>query len=437
MKTRRQLLRHWGTGLASLPLLTASGTWSVSAAARGLRASDPTRLILFPALNGVEDQYFWPQGGNLPLAVEPLADFADQMMFVRGLDTAGSFNHMAIRSMFTGAPIADYASADPGVKSVDQVIADHFGDTSPSSLRSLHLGAIPASSIEYYQLFGRSTFFFNPEPVDYDANPVTAFDKIFGSLGAPPPDDEEEVAGFEADVLALTRKEVERLRARVASSPAERQKLDTHLGALKLLAAPGGPNAPIGCEGSTLDSVEKLRPTLQGNEPGAYQFALYSDIMDAQIDTLARAVVCGMTRVATLQANSADGNVTVPVLGGRPHHDTSHASGADFAVLVQWYAGKMARLLKALDVPDPLDPGNTVLHNSCVLWLSECNPGHDSNDVPAFYAGTAGGRLKTGSLVDADGATNRHLLRTLCDVMGAPEGASAHFGGETLSEIKA
>ncbi len=341
---------------------------------------------------------------------------------------------MAIRSMFTGAPIADYSSPDPSVQSLDQVVAGHFQETGASFVNSLLLGAIPAASIEFYKLFGRSTFFFDPDPVDCDANPVTAFDKLFGSLDDPP---DAGAADFRSHVLDITQQELMELGGHLDPTSGERKKLGTHLEAVQRLASTGGPEVPTACGADLLESVEKLRPALQGDEAAAYRFALYSDIFDAQVDIMAKAVVCGMTRVATLQANSADGNVIVPVLGGRPHHDTSHASGADFAVLVRWYAGKMARLSRALDVPDPLDPGNTVLHNSCVIWLSECNPSHDANDVPAFYAGTAGVRLKTGSLVDVDGATNRHLLRTICDAIGVDPGASSHFGDLTLSEVKA
>ena len=62
----------------------------------------------------------------MSLVTEPLAPFQNQMTFVRGLSIAGSYNHFAIRSMFTGAPVGDYLSADPTVSSIDQVVANHF-----------------------------------------------------------------------------------------------------------------------------------------------------------------------------------------------------------------------------------------------------------------------------------------------------------------------
>ena len=66
---------------------------------------------------------------------------------------------------------------------------------------------------------------------------------------------------------------------------------------------------------------------LEGDEDAAYQQKYYSDIIDAQVDLMARTLVCGLTRVATLQCNSADGNAEVPVDGRTyGHHDISHGS---------------------------------------------------------------------------------------------------------------
>src|SRR5688572_11361000 len=160
MLTRRQLLSRTGATAAALGLGSFGGAGSAHA------AGPPTRLIVFPLLNGAEARFFWPNPGNLAamsMVTEPLKAFQRQLTFVKGIDVTGSFNHMAVRSMFTGAPIADYLSPDPTVKSVDQVMADHVAANAPTKLRSLHLGVIPADSIQLYQMYGRSTFFFAPK----------------------------------------------------------------------------------------------------------------------------------------------------------------------------------------------------------------------------------------------------------------------------------
>jgi hypothetical protein len=240
---------------------------------------------------------------------------------------------------------------------------------------------------------------------------------------------------WSADSLGIARAEIGELESRVARSPREAAKLRDPGAAVDGLLA-GGAAVPGSCDATPIASVELLRSQLAGNAAKAYDYALYERIMDAQIDILARAVTCGITRVATLQAGSADGNVIVPIDGGYPHHTTSHGDLLTFARVQQWYASKLARLLTALDVPDPLDDsGGTVLDNSCVVWLSECNPGHDSEDVPCFFVGGAAGALATGGTIDASGSTNKHLLRTICDAMGVPSSASAHFGTATIPAV--
>jgi hypothetical protein len=397
----------------------------------------PRRLILFPSMNGAAPEHFWPSAGNLAamsLITEPLAAYQSRMTFVRGLDIEGSYNHFAVRSMFTGAPINDYLAPDPTVKSLDQVVADTFEGAAPSAMRSLHLGAVPADSIELYQLYGRSTFFFAPTPVHYEANPVTAFDAIFGPLGG---GQSEPVADYRADALGIARAELGELQGKLARSPREAAKITDHGAAIDGISGGGAP-VPGTCDATPIASVEALRGQLQGNARGAYDYSLFGPIMDAQIDVLARAVVCGLTRVATLQAGSADGNVIVPVDGGYPHHTTSHGDPLTFARVQRWYAQKLARLVAQLDVPDPLDPaGGTVLDNSCIVWLSECQPSHSSDDVPAFFIGGAGGALRTGGLHDVQGATNKALLKTIARAMGVDDGQSAHFGGTVLSEVLA
>ena len=96
---------------------------------------------------------------------------------------------------------------------------------------------------------------------------------------------------------------------------------------------------------------------LQGNAKDAYKRDYFADLFDAQLDIMARALITRPPRVVTLQPGSADNNLIVPVGRGFPHHNTSHGNQATFSMVQNYYFTKMARLLDALDVPDPLDPG--------------------------------------------------------------------------------
>ena len=75
---------------------------------------------------------------------------------------------------------------------------------------------IPADSINYYQRDGRSTFFFAPKPVDYEANPVTAFDRVFGGAGRRRRPGRRWAADFTTDSLDVLDAEMGELGGRLA-----------------------------------------------------------------------------------------------------------------------------------------------------------------------------------------------------------------------------
>ena len=436
--SRRQWLRGaagFGALAATSPLVDPLGRTMAHAQQPG---GSPMRLVCWPMMNGAESGAFYPGGAatSLSMITEPLRKYASLVTFIKGVNISGSNNHYAVRSTYSGFPIADYSSPDPTVKSVDQLIADKIAATSPTAIKSLHLGVIPADSINYYQRAGRSTFFFAPRPVDYEANPVTAFDRVFGELppsNGPTPTSPD----FTRDSLEVLSGEMNELNTELGmGSPSESMKLATHreswsdlIPKPKPVAIPGAVMAP------PLASVEKLRPTLQGKPQDAYKREYFSDMFDAQIDTMARALVTGVTKVATMQAGSADNNLIVPVGPGYPHHIQSHGDQSIYNRLQQWYFGKLARFAAALDVPDPLDPGGkTVLQNTLIVIVAECLPvGHGSVGVPAMFLGTAGGKVKPG-LVNGNGITNKNIMATVCSIFGVEPG---HFGGTLVNEVRA
>ena len=425
--SRRRLLATAAGLAATAPFLSRRAFAQAGAA--------PLRLVLWPCMNGAESRHFFPSNlSALSTVTEPLRPWSSMMTFIKGVDVSGSNNHYAVRSIFSGARIPNYTSADPSAKSADQVIADHFEASAPSPLKSLHLGVIPADSINYYQRAGRSTFFFAPKPVDYEANPVTAFDRIFGGDGAKGP---VGVPDFMSSSLDILEAEMTEVGDRLQGSASELGKLQQHRAALQdLRPVAGGMKDPAASPmAEPIESVEKLRPLLEGKAKDAYKHQYFNDIFDAQVDIMARALTTGLTRVATLQAGSADGNAVVPVDRGYPHHNTSHGNQNIFSRLQQWYVSKMARLVKALDVPDPLDPtGKTVLYNTAIVYMAECLPvSHSSNDVPTFILGNAGGRLKTGMLLNAN-INNKVVMATIVNAFGA--GTVPQFGSQLLSEVR-
>jgi len=428
--SRRRLLQAAGLAAAAPAFLHGGGSVQAQAAA------SPLRLVCWPMMNGAEAQYFYPGGTDasaLSTVTQPLGKYGSLATFVRGLKIDGAENHFAVRATYSGGSVSSYDSPDPTLKSIDQLLADSIAAKAPTAQKSVHLGVIPADSIQYYKQ-GRNKFFYSPTPVDYEANPVTAYDRFFGGAAAMPP--KPMGADYTNDTFDIVDAEMGELDGRIVGATSEINKLQQHKDALKALRAAGSmPMMPAPIITGPLASVEKIRPQLQGKTGDAYKYSYFSDMFDAQVDNMARVLISGLSRVVTLQAGSADNDLIVPVDQGYPHHLTSHGDQATFSRVVNWYFGKMARFLAALDVADPLAPGTTVLDNTVVVIIAECLPyTHSSNGVPALLLGKLGGKIRTGGVIDAKGASNKTLMST---VLKAFDVDADHFGSTTITGVLA
>jgi hypothetical protein len=72
-----------------------------------------------------------------------------------------------------------------------------------------------------------------------------------------------------------------------------------------------------------------------------------------------------------------------------------------------WYGGKFAQLVKLLD-SIPEGDGVTLLDNTATMWLPELGDGeqHNNDDLPITIAGSMGGFLKTGEIIDVSPASS-------------------------------
>jgi hypothetical protein len=104
------------------------------------------------------------------------------------------------------------------------------------------------------------------------------------------------------------------------------------------------------------------------------------------------------------------------------HHTISHKTDAasidQLHRLNRWYGERFADLLRQLDA---VREGNgTLLDNTVVIWGNEAATGqHDASTAVFAMAGSCGGKLRTGRLVDATGYDWSQLLITVCHAMGA------------------
>ncbi|MGC4089819.1 MAG: DUF1552 domain-containing protein [Polyangiaceae bacterium] len=176
-----------------------------------------------------------------------------------------------------------------------------------------------------------------------------------------------------------------------------------------------------------------------------------------QMDILAMALACDLTRVASLQFSTATSQVTHTWLGSNQtmtHHDISHMGpssdwslgGTDpygvgaansYSMLAQlsaidkWYAQQVYYLANALN--QYTVGGKSLLDQTVICWSSEISLGaaHNHNNAPFVLVGGGGGKLKTGQVVrypmvfgpdmttkDYVDRNHNDLLTTLGQVMG-------------------
>jgi hypothetical protein len=147
--------------------------------------------------------------------------------------------------------------------------------------------------------------------------------------------------------------------------------------------------------------------------------------MRLMCDILALAFQTDKTRVATLLLCRDISGLFYPFLDVKlAHHLASHEDrGEAFMRINQFYMTQYAYLIDKLAAMP--EGESTVLDNSCLVFMSNMWSGsnHDSTKVPVLTAGTLGGTLETGRVLDYTlaGDENRKLCSfylSLMDRMG-------------------
>jgi len=147
--------------------------------------------------------------------------------------------------------------------------------------------------------------------------------------------------------------------------------------------------------------------------------------MRLMCDILALAFQTDKTRIATLLLCRDISGLFYPFLDVKlAHHLASHEDTGDaFMRINQFYVSQYKYLIDKLAAM-PEGEG-TVLDNSCLVFMSNMWSGsqHDNSKLPVLTAGTLGGTLETGRVLDytTAGDENRKMCSmylSLADRMG-------------------
>ena len=405
-----QLIREW------YPTMSGNGYTTRPLGSPGSNKQDGTTVLTqqLPVASGRHSnnsQYFGHEA--------PLTDFAAngisgvlgpqfnphhaKMLLLRGLDFLPDTNHN------DGGMLGNYAGADNNnglqhVPTIDQVLAysDTFNPTPPAGTRSLHMragynantcsftdGGIPGGQVQQVQAH---------------QNPLTAYNEAFGNVTFDPMEPQEHP---NLALLDRVYDDYAALRNHSRLSTFDRDVLERHMQFISELQGKLEAAGQIVCS----------EPTAPGNvDANVFDPAQFAMAIDAFVDVTVAAMVCDVTRVATIDIWQAMGRGTGS--GGsdlvyshngtanpQDWHEYAHQFGsanadANILAINQWIADAVfLKLIERLDVPEGVD-GDTYLDNSIVMWGNELGMNHLNWSIPTVLAGGAGGKLKTGRFVD-------------------------------------
>ena len=393
---RRKFLRAMGSAALALPCFRL-----LERSAAG--ATDyPLRLLTLFTPHGTWLPYWRPRGGendfslvypsSMLAALEP---FKQKLLIVDGLDhriayEAGGTGHGAGSVVpFTGAPqVPD--SDDSRGPSIEQFLADKLGGD--TTLRSLRLGVGWSKSLSFTAAGKR---------LPSENRPWESYRLVFGDGAPMAPGDSGAARALQnrLSVVNNLKAEVDDLRLFPRLASLERAKLDEHLSALSDIERRlnGLANAK-GCQAPTpLSAVEN---------PDAPDFV--PAVSRAQLDVLAQAFACDVTRFAALSYHGQGSEAPMPYAGVNmnTHLDVAHQVGEgkeeanlNLVKIHQWYAGEVAYLLQALD--NIREGDGSVLDHTMIVWSNELgDPAvHAHFNVPHVVAGGTNGRFRMGRYV--------------------------------------
>jgi hypothetical protein len=443
--SRRTVLRGLGGAAIALPLLDAMRGRSASAG----DGEHPKRLIVMYTPNGTIAHKFWPTGTEsdfeLSPILAPLEPHKKDLLILRGidmlssLDGPGDAHQKGTGQCLTATPLleGDFAG-DAGQSagwaagiSIDQRVANHVASATPFA--SLELGVAVAGST----VSSRISYRGPGQPLPPENSPYAAYHRLFADALQDP---------VEVELLAKRRRTVldavgDQHRAlRDQLSGEDRIKLEHHLLAVEEIRARlDKPTMKFGGVCQPLDQSKVVDPEVVANMP---------TIGRLQMDLLAMAFACDLTRVGTLMWTQS---AAVPVYSFidpaivEGHHSIAHKGDEDHIKVVQntkinvWFAEQLAYLIDALKAIPEGD--GSVFDNTVILWTNEQAKGnnHDRANMPYVLAGSAGGYFDTGRyLVQGEQTGHNKLLVSLLHAMdidedefGAPQYGKGPLSGLT------
>ena len=428
--SRRALLRGLGVTVA-LPWMESLRVWGDEPTGTAAASKAPTRLAILFSGCGFHRHEWWArgQGRDLELGkvLEPLSEFRDRMVFVRGLYNAealkGNIHSSQTGNLLSGAPLASGGRIRSGT-SVDQVVAQHLGHQ--TKLRSLVLGcekSNPTVHKDYSMIYSSHISWSSPTtPTPLEVYPALAFDRLF-----------KDSAGIgDQSVLDAVLGDARSVRRKI--SRLDQHKLDEYLNSVREVEQRlegAGRRGELQGWRPTLEKPDMARP-----EPGYPQDIV--EHMRLMCDILVLAFQTDTTRVCTLKLNNDHGTLRFPHLGVdyMIHHLLSHSDTPDWLKVNQFFLEQMAYIARRMAAIQ--EGEHTLLDNTMLMLCSSMlNGHHDANQLPVVLLGGAACGLRGGQNLDYLDKPDRQMCRLYLSLMRRMGLQLESFGDATapLAEI--
>jgi hypothetical protein len=432
------MLRGLGVSMA-LPWMESLTAFGEPAVAGAAAAEPPLRLAVLFAGNGFHSKEWWAEGVGsemkLGKVLEPVADFREKMLFVKGLYNEqarkGNIHSSQTGNLLSGAPLASGGEIRSGT-SFDQHLAQTYGRG--TKVPSLVLGcekSNPSVHKNYSMLYSSHISWSSPTtPTPLELYPALAFDRLF----------KDEAHAGDVSVLDAVLETADDLRRRI--SVADRRKLDEYFDSVRDVEqriASAGQRGELQGWKPTLEKPDMPRPADGIPQDIAEHMRLMCDLLVLAFQT-------DTTRIVTLKLNNDHSALRFPNLPRTDnpaqgidymiHHLLSHSNNADWLKVNQFFLEQMAHVARRLDAIQ--EGERTALDNSMLMICSSMMTGNHENDrLPVAVLGRAGGRLESGRVLDYSKAENRQLCRLYLSMMEKMGRREKTFGDATepLAEV--
>lgn len=438
----------------ALPFLDAMVPTGLSAQAHAATVKPPKRIVflLTPggfhmdkwkcAIPGAEAKDF-----TLSPILSEFKDIREHCTFIEGVPmssavdprTCASGHPKGTTAVFTGSFAGpgnmfgggDCKAGAPQFESVDQTLSRFMNGK--TRLPSLHVGAlVQANLIAKRCFFGPNQTCISPEE-----DPAVVFRSVFGNF-TPGTSAAAEQLLERRFILDAVKADLKALSCKLGGE--DRARLDRHATEI------GELSVRLGLSSGGMACVKPSAPPVIN----ASSFAQMPQIIKAQMDLVAMALACDLTRVVGFQVHAPDmdsGGIYSFLGHDIVWHKITHKEGKDPLVRYEqtnrWQAQQVLYLAKKLQSLKEAD-GTSVLDNTVIVWASELGRGwtHDPHDVAWHLIGKGQGYFDTGKYIKFGGTpATRHnrLLVHLLRYMGMNNPGVGHpdYQGDPLPSIAA